>query len=534
MLSSPIVKYLKLILLLTAASIILVGSECLHRWYFNISPLGRPWEEFLYLLIFTSCLCFSRWKFTKICVAFFLFLCLIVNPVHFEVYQSWINGINYYLALAEWSEVAHTGLSMIPKLIPTVLWGMFDLIIIALLYKYSLKIRPEESRRPFFDLLFFGLIALVSVRSFDTRQEHGISPKTSYGKVKSNYFSFGYFLGRTLPYKVFHLSKITDYRTSEPKRLTDPKVEHIIFIVGESESAAHIKSFGYDRNTTPFFETVRGQDNFVVRPVHSAAFMTAVALPTLFNAIAHPNGMAQIMHGTTNLFRLAKDQGFHTYWFTAQARNEMNILNLIGGKWIDKITFPEAFGFSDRESMPDFNLLTQFNTVDFSAGKQFVVLHQRGSHTPYGTYLSAEDASVFGNTVVDRYDATILKTDELIRRVYESIRQKELNNWLLIYTSDHGAYVTHQTYNQGTVQWDSYTVPLFITSDNPEVMRSYRRVFDHDGPAFHQQLSTSLIQLLGYDVEISDAQTATINGNMLTGDAGWMQYKNGTYQYVYP
>ena len=72
--------------------------------------------------------------------------------------------------------------------------------------------------------------------------------------------------------------------------------------------------------------------------------MTAVALPTLFNAIPQPNGMVQIMHGTTNLFRLAKDQGFQTYWFTAQARNEMNILNLIGGKWIDKITFPEAFG----------------------------------------------------------------------------------------------------------------------------------------------------------------------------------------------
>ena len=87
--------------------------------------------------------------------------------------------------------------------------------------------------------------------------------------------------------------------------------------------------------------------------------MTAVALPTLFNAIPQPNGMVQIMHGTTNLFRLAKDQGFQTYWFTAQARNEMNILNLIGGKWIDKITFPEAFGLSDRESMPDFNLLTQ-------------------------------------------------------------------------------------------------------------------------------------------------------------------------------
>ena len=101
--------YLKLFIMTAAASAMLVGSECLHRLYFDIVPLGRPWEEFLYLLTFTSILCFSRWAFTKVCAAFFLFLCLIVNPVHFEVYQSWINGINYYLALAEWSEVANTG-----------------------------------------------------------------------------------------------------------------------------------------------------------------------------------------------------------------------------------------------------------------------------------------------------------------------------------------------------------------------------------------------------------------------------------------
>ena len=218
--------YLKLFIMTAAASAMLVGSECLHRLYFDIVPLGRPWEEFLYLLTFTSILCFSRWAFTKVCAAFFLFLCLIVNPVHFEVYQSWINGINYYLALAEWSEVANTGVSMIPKLIPTILWGLVDLLIVVLLYKYSQKIRQGKSRWPILDVLFVLLIAIVSIRSFDTRQEHGISPKTSYGKVKSNYFSFGYFLGRVLPYKAFNLSKITDYRSLAPTRLSDPKIEN--------------------------------------------------------------------------------------------------------------------------------------------------------------------------------------------------------------------------------------------------------------------------------------------------------------------
>ena len=162
--------YLKLFIMTAAASAMLVGSECLHRLYFDIVPLGRPWEEFLYLLTFTSILCFSRWAFTKVCAAFFLFLCLIVNPVHFEVYQSWINGINYYLALAEWSEVANTGVSMIPKLIPTILWGLVDLLIVVLLYKYSQKIRQGKSRWPILDVLFVLLIAIVSIRSFDTRQ----------------------------------------------------------------------------------------------------------------------------------------------------------------------------------------------------------------------------------------------------------------------------------------------------------------------------------------------------------------------------
>ena len=62
--------YLKLFIMTAAASAMLVGSECLHRLYFDIVPLGRPWEEFLYLLTFTSILCFSRWAFTKVCAAF--------------------------------------------------------------------------------------------------------------------------------------------------------------------------------------------------------------------------------------------------------------------------------------------------------------------------------------------------------------------------------------------------------------------------------------------------------------------------------
>lgn len=32
--------YLKLFIMTATASAMLVGSECLHRWYFDIVPLG--------------------------------------------------------------------------------------------------------------------------------------------------------------------------------------------------------------------------------------------------------------------------------------------------------------------------------------------------------------------------------------------------------------------------------------------------------------------------------------------------------------
>ncbi|SUA20768.1 sulfatase [Neisseria gonorrhoeae] len=42
--------------------------------------------------------------------------------------------------------------------------------------------------------------------------------------------------------------------------------------------------------------------------------MTAVSLPSFFNVIPHANGLEQISGGDTNMFRLAKEQGYETYF----------------------------------------------------------------------------------------------------------------------------------------------------------------------------------------------------------------------------
>ncbi len=83
-------------------------------------------------------------------------------------------------------------------------------------------------------------------------------PKTSYGKVKSNYFSFGYFLDEFCPTKCSTSARSPTTGHPTLLRPVDPKIDHIIFIVGESESAAHVGAFGYERNTTPFFSEIKG------------------------------------------------------------------------------------------------------------------------------------------------------------------------------------------------------------------------------------------------------------------------------------
>lgn len=99
--------------------------------------------------------------------------------------------------------------------------------------------------------------------------------------------------------------------------------------------------------------------------------MTAVSLPSFFNVIPHANGLEQISGGDTNMFRLAKEQGYETYFYSAQAENQMAILNLIGKKWIDHLIQPTQLGYGNGDNMPDEKLLPLFDKINLQQGQLF-------------------------------------------------------------------------------------------------------------------------------------------------------------------
>jgi len=523
------VKYLhatKTIIIILAYALILLLSEYIYRNYFNIPTIRNLFETYAINLIFVLFMVFARYRFTKIVIWLFFTISIIANNIHYEVYKSWINSTNYLLMFIEVDEVTAAGNSMIGKLFVPFIWGMAESILFASL---AFIIKPKKGYK-LVDIIFTLLLILICVRSFYTTQQHGISPNSDYSRLKANYFTFGHFIGRVIPYYYGNLSDVASYSAKEPNVKSAPLVKNIIFVVGESQNINNMGVFGYPRDTTPFLSRLnQNNSQAIIKPIISGALMTAISLPTLFNAIEKPNGSVQISKGSTNLFYLAKKQGYNTQFYTAQAENQMMIMNLIGLRWIDHMVFPTELGYKKSENMQDTYLLDYLKKLDLDTSQpNFVILHQRGSHVPYGALLNDEDAIFGTETIVDKYDNTIHKTDQLLQSIYDYLNSSGKNDWILVFTSDHGQNVSNETFNHGQFTPSSYTVPAFIYSPNDKIQSSIKEQFNQCDFLFHQQIPTLLISLMGYDLSASDCKVGYVNGNLLTGDSGYLQINQET------
>lgn len=519
------------IAILAIYSGILFTSEIVYRLVFAIPPLNRYVESYFIIFGLLALYYFSKYKITRIIILIFYFLCVVANNVHYQIYQNWINAINYFLMFKEASEVTHAGIAMYKMWLPSAIWGIVEVGIFASIAYF------RQAKSAIADGIFFAAIIYISAASFITGRDFAISPRTNYSRIKMNYFSLGYFLGRTLPYEWLHLSAIPKYSHPTPPIKTAPLIKNIVLIMGESESATHVSFFGYPRETTPFFRQLsQEQPSAIIMQSYSGGMLTHISLPVLFNAIPHPNGWEQITKGYTNLFNLAKQQQYRTFFFTSQPTKQMAIMNLIGQRWIDTLRYPTDEGYGFNDVMPDKKLLPHLYDIDLDNGLNFVVLHQRGSHVVYGEALTEEEKVFKGETPVDNYDSTIHQTDVIIRQAYEYLSKRKEKDWILLYTSDHGQYVTNKVQNQGTAQYaDNYTVPLMIFTPDTALQGTLAKTFNSCQMAFHQQLSTFLIHTMGYDMPISGCDKGAVSGNVLSGDAGYFNIRaDGQIQYISP
>jgi glucan phosphoethanolaminetransferase (alkaline phosphatase superfamily) len=130
---------------------------------------------------------------------------------------------------------------------------------------------------------------------------------------------------------------VKDYLPYEVKNTNDGFDEPItiVYIIGESVNFKHMSLFGYEKDTTPKLRELSKEQNFYYTTGIAGGVNTLSSCKFIMNAIQEPDNVRQTSSNQTNLFRLAKEKGFKTFYISNQRDN---VLMSIGGvNYIDKI-----------------------------------------------------------------------------------------------------------------------------------------------------------------------------------------------------
>lgn len=336
---------------------------------------------------------------------------------------------------------------------------------------------------------------------------------------------------------IFLKDKNKELPTYEPYKVEYEKVSprNIVLILGESVNGYHIGLLGYERNTTPRLKELATKDeNFVAKKAISSSVLTNVALPMFMNISYNHNDMKHILDESTPLFKLAKQAGFKTFFISAQ---EESTLKSMSSNFIDVLYTKEDYALT-YSKIGDLVLLDKLEELfpEFQKGQNFIVFHQRSSHSPYkDEYRAYEKAAVFPmvddvtQDTINAYDNTIIFNDYIISSIFEKFKTMKIPTYVL-FTPDHGEAMgelnenNEREFRHGFLSKNNAVIPVFASAynvNNDEFIKNLKQSFYPT----HYEIGLELAKLLGFKITNPNFKEGTfyINGTDLAGNNGYIE-----------
>lgn len=301
-------------------------------------------------------------------------------------------------------------------------------------------------------------------------------------------------------------------------------VHNIVFIMGESSFAGRYGVYGYKaQNTTPYLDKMTADKKLCVIPhAHSAANLTGFSVPMTFSFFEPQN--TELLLAEKNIIELARDNGYKTFWIDSQ----------------DGVSaYTRSYGyiseFSNYATRQDFN--NQQNGVNWrdesllpvikekfsdKDSYKFYVIHITGSHENYADKRTAEDISALPNA--GAYDQSIHRTDRILHQIID-MADRELGNYVLVYTSDHGEVVGkgHGLQYGG---YDQYNIPMIISDPTDKYCHYAEKLRNVDGYYSSLMNKYLLLDMLGYDVDPKVVEAGRHTDPILHSDDKVYQYRD--------
>jgi glucan phosphoethanolaminetransferase (alkaline phosphatase superfamily) len=243
----------------------------------------------------------------------------------------------------------------------------------------------------------------------------------------------------------------------------EPKAKNIVLVIGESVNPQHLSLFGYNRTTTPFLDSLKENDKFDYQEAISSGVSTHSSVAFFLNGVREPGNTKEIKSKTFNLFKLAKEQGFSTFFISAQ---DAKTAYEIGNKYIDKIATKEEnpLLFKAKRDQALVDILNGLTLSD----RNFIVIQMRTPHAPYkDNYDKDSDFDIFSgeNDRVDTYDNSILYFDFVLKDIFNNLKKYIENSGYFIFVSDHGqVFGENGFYGHNKLDLSVASIPFFSYS----------------------------------------------------------------------
>jgi glucan phosphoethanolaminetransferase (alkaline phosphatase superfamily) len=257
--------------------------------------------------------------------------------------------------------------------------------------------------------------------------------------------------------------------------------------------------------------------SFIYKKAYASGVDTLTAVPTFFLMKREPENISLLGKTYTNLMTLAKQHGYKVSYITTQ---KLNIMAPYSGD-ADYIKKLEG---------KDEVLVKALNNIDFSK-KNFIVLHQRNSHSPYENFTPEKFYEYpfknkdFQTYMLNSYANSILYTDYVMKLLIKKI--KTIPNSVVFITSDHaelmGLKEEDGRYGHSYLSREGAKVPVMIYMNglDKKLEKQYRKVKCFN----HYNLGKMVANAVGYSVvNTNENDKYYIQGTSIDGTNGFIEY----------
>lgn len=304
---------------------------------------------------------------------------------------------------------------------------------------------------------------------------------------------------------------------------------NIVIVMGESLNPRHMSAYGHERKTTPLLDKRINKGEIKKKIVYSGGVSTKVSIPTFFNLKKYPEDTSALTSGSTNLLALAEEQGMTAWWLSTQSAN----LSVYSARVDRERFYTKEDVLRGYETKYDLALLDLLKKVDL-AKPNFIVLHERGSHSPYEKYHPSdfvkypETGVTTDELRVNSYHNSLLFSDYVHEEIISYLDENSSLPTIVIFTGDHGellgegGYWSHSKLIAGVAE-----VP-FIIWHNKKAKEYADNLYKLKFPT-HFEVGKNIATLLGYKVSDPQEQDGVyfVNGKNLAGDASFAKMQLG-------